>query len=187
MCGIAGVYRFDRRLPPAEDLVALAAMANVQHYRGPDDCGQGVFGSCALASQRLSILDPSPLGHMPMRTDDGRLALIHNGEIYNYVELRDELERLGHVFRSDGDTEVILRAYQQWGPSCVERFVGMWAFALYDLEARRLLLSRDRLGIKPLYIHHTPERLVFASEIKAVVSFLRSGGAPVRPHAPSIA
>src|SRR5919198_3362534 len=187
MCGIAGVYRFDRRLPPAEDLVALAAMANVQHYRGPDDCGQGVFGSCALASQRLSILDPSPSGHMPMRSDDGRLALIHNGEIYNYVELRDELRGLGHPFRSDGDTEVILRAYEQWGAACVERFVGMWAFALYDAAEDGLLLSRDRLGIKPLYVHQTPERLVFASEIKAIVAYLRHFGEPVRASRSSIA
>ena len=187
MCGIAGVYRFDRRLPPAEDLVALAAMANVQHYRGPDDCGQGVFGSCALASQRLSILDPSPLGHMPMRSDDGRLALIHNGEIYNYRELRDELRGLGHPFRSDGDTEVILRAYEQWGAACVERFVGMWAFALYDAAEDGLLLSRDRLGIKPLYVHQTPERLVFASEIKAIVAYLRHFSEPVRASQSSIA
>jgi asparagine synthase (glutamine-hydrolysing) len=162
-------------------------MADLQRHRGPDAAGADIFGSCALASQRLSILDLSPLGHMPMRSEDGGLALIENGEIYNYVELRDELRALGHVFRSDGDTEVILRAYQQWGEACVERMVGMWAFGLYDAADGSLLLSRDRLGIKPLYVHQTPARLVFASEIKAVVSFLRSEGAPVRPHAPSIA
>src|SRR5919197_2843605 len=186
MCGIAGVYRFDRRLPPAEDLVALAAMANVQHHRGPDDRGQVVFGSCALANNRLSILDLSPLGHMPMRSDDGRLALVHNGEIYNYVEVRQELRGLGHVFRSDGDTEVILRAYEQWGAACVERFVGMWAFAIYDAADQSLLLSRDRLGIKPLYVHQTARRLVFASEIKAIVTYLRHVGEVVRPNPGSI-
>jgi asparagine synthase (glutamine-hydrolysing) len=187
MCGIAGVYRFDRDEPPAEDRLALAAMSDVQYHRGPDDSGVGQFGPCALASQRLSILDLSPLGHMPMRSEDGRVALVQNGEIYNYVELRDELRRLGRVFRSDGDTEVILRAYQEWGPNCVERFVGMWAFAIYDSAEHRLLLSRDRLGVKPIYVHQTPERLVFASEIKAIVTYLRQYGEAVRPNPASIA
>jgi asparagine synthase (glutamine-hydrolysing) len=140
-----------------------------------------------LASQRLSILDLSPLGHMPMRSDDGRLALVQNGEIYNYVELREELRALGHQFRSDGDTEVILRAFEQWGPSCVERFVGMWAIALFDTRARTLFLSRDRLGVKPLYVHQTAERLVFASEIKAIVGYSRQRGEAVQANAASIA
>jgi asparagine synthase (glutamine-hydrolysing) len=187
MCGIAGIYRFDQDQVPVDDMRALEAMATVQHHRGPDDSGLGSFGSCALASQRLSILDLSPLGHMPMRSEDGRLALVQNGEIYNYVELRDELRRLGHSFRSDGDTEVILRAYQEWGPACVERFVGMWAFAIYDSAERALLLSRDRLGVKPLYVHQTSARLVFASEIKALVAYLRHHGEAVRPDAASIA
>src|SRR5207245_4331056 len=136
MCGIAGIYRFDRDSPTAADVAALGTMAATQRHRGPDDSGEGVFGPCALANQRLSILDLSPLGHMPMRGDDGRLALSHNGEIYNYVELRDELRSLGHTFRSDGDTEVVLRAYEQWGTACVDHFVGMWAFALYDADER---------------------------------------------------
>src|SRR5260370_465783 len=187
MCGIAGVYRFNRGDVPAEDMLALDAMAQIQQHRGPDASGVGQFGPCGLASQRLSILDLSPLGHMPMRSEDGRLALIQNGEIYNYVELRDELRRLGQVFRSDGDTEVILRAYQAWGPNCVERFVGMWAFAIYDSAEHRLLLSRDRLGVKPIYVHQTPERLVFASEIKAIVTYLRQYGEEVRPNPASIA
>ena len=187
MCGIAGIYRFDRQNVPPQDVAALEAMAAIQHHRGPDAGGQATLGCCALASQRLSILDLSPLGHMPMRSDDGRLALITNGEIYNYVEIRDELRRLGHVFRSDGDTEVILRAYQEWGAACVERFVGMWAFALFDTVEHTLLLSRDRLGVKPLYVHRTPERLVFASEIKAIVTYLRQVGEPVRTNPTSIA
>jgi asparagine synthase (glutamine-hydrolysing) len=187
MCGIAGIYRFDHRPLPPEDVAALEAMARVQHHRGPDDRGQGVFGSCALANNRLSILDLSPLGHMPMRSDDGRLALVHNGEIYNYVELRQELRSLGHAFRSDGDTEVILRAYEQWGAACVERFVGMWAFALYDAADESLLLSRDRLGIKPIYLHQTADRVVFASEIKAIVTYLRQMREAVRPNPGSIA
>jgi asparagine synthase (glutamine-hydrolysing) len=187
MCGIAGVFRFDDQPPTAEQLAALASMASAQHHRGPDDSGQGVFGPCALANQRLSILDLSQHGHMPMLSDDGRLALTHNGEIYNYLEVREQLRSLGHVFRSDGDTEVILHAYQQWGAECVERFVGMWAFAVYDAADRSLLLSRDRLGIKPVYIHRTPQRLVFASEIKAIVDYLRAMHEPVRVNQASVA
>jgi asparagine synthase (glutamine-hydrolysing) len=179
MCGIAGVFCFDGQSPTADQLAALTCMAASQRHRGPDDGGQGSFGPCALASQRLSILDLSQQGHMPMLSDDGRLALTHNGEIYNYLELRHELRALGHVFRSDGDTEVILRAYEQWGATCVERFVGMWAFALYDAADRSLLLSRDRLGIKPLYVHRSPTRLVFASEIKSIVAYLRTMGESV--------
>jgi asparagine synthase (glutamine-hydrolysing) len=187
VCGIAGIYFFDGRAVAPPDLAALGAMAAAQRHRGPDDSGQAAFGPCALASQRLSILDLSPLGHMPMRSDDGRLALVQNGEIYNYLELRDQLRGLGHTFRSEGDTEVILRAYEQWGPGCVERFVGMWAFALFDTHTSTLLLSRDRLGVKPLYVHQTAEYLVFASEIKAIVAFLRHRAEPVRANPASIA
>ncbi|MGI9146228.1 MAG: asparagine synthase (glutamine-hydrolyzing) [Chloroflexota bacterium] len=187
MCGIAGIYCFNRQAVPAQSMAALEAMAAVQHHRGPDARGQTTLGCCALTSQRLSILDLSPLGHMPMRSDDGRLALVTNGEIYNYVEIRDELRGLGHVFRSDGDTEVMLRAYQEWGAACVERFVGMWAFALFDTLDDTLLLCRDRLGVKPLYVHRTPERLVFASEIKAIVTYLRQVGESVRTNPTSIA
>jgi asparagine synthase (glutamine-hydrolysing) len=187
MCGIAGIFRFDRPDLAAEDRLALQAMAEIQHHRGPDASGLDVFGPCGLASQRLSILDLSPLGRMPMRSDDGALAVIQNGEIYNYVELRDELRGLGHTFRSDGDTEVIIRAFETWGSACVERFVGMWAFALYDARASTLWLSRDRLGIKPLYLHQTAERLVFASEIKAVVAYIRHHGGSVQPNLSSLA
>ena len=187
MCGIAGIYHFDRRPVSPEDLAALEAMATIQHHRGPDDSGLEASGPCALASQRLSILDLSAHGHMPMRSDDGQLALVQNGEIYNYLELRDELRQLGHIFRSDGDTEVVLRAYEAWGAACVERFVGMWAFALYDAREQTLVLSRDRLGVKPIYVHRTANRLVFASEIKAIVAYLRARGEPVRPNASSIA
>src|SRR5207237_7537346 len=127
MCGIAGVFRFGASRITLDELSAVRGMSTVQRHRGPDDHGLFEAESCALAVQRLSILDVSPLGHMPMYSEDGRLVLIHNGEIYNYVELRDELRSRGHVFKSDGDTEVILRAYAEWGAACVERFVGMWA------------------------------------------------------------
>jgi len=162
-------------------------MAAVQRHRGPDDDGIDVVDSCVLANQRLSILDLTSAGHMPMRSDDGNAILTQNGEVYNYVEVRDELRALGNVFRSGGDSEVILRAYQQWGAACVERFVGMWAFALYDVVNKTLFLSRDRLGIKPLYIHRTDERVVFASEIKALVAFLRHHHEPVKANLSSIA
>lgn len=174
MCGIAGVLYFDRPDTPAAARSGLEAMAGAQRHRGPDDAGIELLGPCGLASQRLSILDLSPLGHMPMASDDGRLSLVQNGEIYNYIEIRDELRALGHTFRSDGDTEVILRAFQQWGPDCTRRFVGMWSFALFDRNTRTLHLSRDRLGIKPLYVHQTAERIVFASEIKAILAFVRA-------------
>ena len=187
MCGIAGVFRIDAPECSADDLAALNRMAAVQRHRGPDDSGLEQYTRCALACQRLSILDLSPQGHMPMRSEDGRLALVHNGEIYNYLELRAELQALGWRFRSEGDTEVILRAYQQWGERCVERLVGMWAFALYDAQHHSLLLSRDRLGIKPLYVHQAPKRLVFASEIKAILAYLRFFGEPVTANSASIA
>jgi len=187
MCGIAGIYRFDQPAVPPADLAALEAMAAVQRHRGPDDSGLETFGRCALANQRLSILDLSPLGHMPMRDERGRVALTQNGEIYNYVEVRDELRARGHVFRSDGDTEVLLRAYLEWGAACLERLVGMWAFGLYDAADGSLVLSRDRLGIKPLYIHETAQRLVFASEIKAIVTYLRALGEGVEANYASIA
>jgi len=187
MCGIAGVYRFDQPTVPPTDLAALEAMASVQRHRGPDDSGLEVFGRCALANQRLSILDLSPLGHMPMHDEHDRVALTQNGEIYNYVEVRDALRALGHQFRSDGDTEVLLRAYLEWGAACVERLVGMWAFGLYEAADETLVLSRDRLGVKPLYIHQTAERLVFASEIKAIVAYLRCVGESVEANESSIA
>lgn len=190
MCGIAGVVYFGRPDLPNGARPAVEAMAHAQRHRGPDDTGIQVSGPCALASQRLSILDLSPLGHMPMTSDDGRYTLVQNGEIYNYVEIRDELRARGHHFRSDGDTEVIVRAFQEWGPRCTERFVGMWAFALFDTQTRTLHLSRDRLGVKPMYVHRTDERLVFASEIKALLAFAREtepGRPQPRAHLPSIA
>src|SRR5262249_14186713 len=172
---------------PASDLAALQTVAEVQRHRGPDDAGLEASGRCALANQRLSILDLSAHGHMPMRDETGRLSLSQNGEIYNYVEVREQLRALGHTFHSDGDTEIILRAYLQWGALCVERLVGMWAFALYDAADGSLLLSRDRLGIKPLYVHQDSRRLVFASEIKGIVTFLRACSEAVQPNYSSIA
>jgi asparagine synthase (glutamine-hydrolysing) len=158
MCGICGVVALEA--PPERQTVE--AMLDDLAHRGPD--GRGVFadeGVC-LGHLRLAIIDLSDAGLQPF--EDGELRLIHNGEIYNYLELRAELEAKGHRFRSQTDTEVILAAYREWGRACVERFNGMWAFALWDAAARTLFCSRDRLGIKPFYYRLDDGRFAFASE-----------------------
>jgi len=160
MCGLCGVVASGR--PPARDQVEL--MLDRLAHRGPD--GRGVFedeGAC-LGHLRLAIIDLSDAGLEPFASDDGRLQLVFNGELYNYLELREELRAKGHRFRSETDTEVLLAGFREWGPRCVERFNGMWAFAIWDSERRTLFASRDRLGIKPLYYRHDGERLAFASE-----------------------
>src|SRR2546428_4171407 len=147
MCGLCGVVALDR--PPERSTVE--PMVDGLAHRGPD--GRGVYagdGVC-LGHRRLAIIDLSDAGLQPFASEDGRLQLLHNGEIYNYVELRRELAAKGHRFRSRTDTEVMLAAYQEWGERCVERFNGMWAFALWDAEKRTLFCSRDRFGVKPFY------------------------------------
>jgi asparagine synthase (glutamine-hydrolysing) len=163
MCGICGIARFGA---PAET-DAVEAMAAELGHRGPD--GRGAFATegLALGFRRLAIIDLSDAGAQPFASEDGRLQLIHNGEIYNYRELRRELEATGHRFRSATDTEVILTAYREWGSDCVERLNGMWAFALWDGERQRLFCSRDRFGIKPFYYRHEHGRFAFASEPRA--------------------
>jgi asparagine synthase (glutamine-hydrolysing) len=130
----------------------------------------------AFGFRRLSILDLSPLGHQPMASSDGRLWLIFNGEIYNYRELRAELSGYGHRFRGGSDTEVILAAFQQWGPGCLQRFNGMWAFALWDTAEKKLFLARDRFGVKPLHYRWDGDQFAFASEIKALL--ISDGASP---------
>ena len=126
--------------------------------------------AAGLAHRRLTIIDPTQDSAQPMRDASGRFTLVYNGELYNYVELRTELERAGRTLRTAGDTEVVLQAWVQWGPSCLERFVGMWAFAILDLERRQLVLCRDRFGIKPLFYTQTGGALRFASEIKGLLA-----------------
>ena len=139
-------------------------------HRGPDGIRVQEFGPLRFGHARLSILDVLERSHQPMLSADGSLALVHNGEIYNFLELADELRLAGYQFQTTSDTEVILAAYQEWGFDCVRRFNGIWAFALWDSSRRRLLLSRDRLGVKPLFLARDGARIAFASEIKALLT-----------------
>lgn len=169
MCGIAG--RLGPRMGDDADARIGACQVRLMH-RGPDGNGVhrgsagGSDGEVLLLHARLSILDLSPAGAQPFASDDGRLQLVFNGEIYNFVELRRELEQLGHRFRSTGDTEVLLRAYEQWGEACVTRLRGMFAFALWDGREQKLFVARDRLGIKPLFWASHAGAFVFASELR---------------------
>lgn len=165
MCGLVAVVNFHGR---DAQLAQLKRMTDIIRHRGPDDDGHYVSGPVGLGFRRLSILDLTPAGHQPMASADGQVVLVFNGEIYNYVELRRELESLGHRFQSSGDTAVLLHAYLQWGADCVDRLNGMWAFIIHDCRRNLLFGSRDRFGIKPLYRCVTRERMLFASEIKAI-------------------
>lgn len=168
MCGIAGVVCARKEIDPAAAKRLAGVMNATLAHRGPDDTGvwQSTDGTVTLCHRRLSIIDLSPLGHNPMCWD-GRLWITFNGEIYNYRELRRELQALGHAFKSQTDTEVILAAYDEWGLDSVHRLVGMFAFALWDERQRQLWLVRDRLGKKPLYYSEHGHSLRFASELKA--------------------
>lgn len=170
MCGISGIV--DKRNAPI-DQAAIERLTTLVAHRGPDGHGFYHGSNFALGHRRLSILDLSEHGRQPMPYRD-RFWLTYNGEIYNYVELRAELERKGHAFQSGTDSEVILAAYAEWGSECCARFNGMWAFAIYDSARERLFLSRDRFGVKPLYYSDTPERFVFGSEIRQPLSMLPS-------------
>lgn len=174
MCGFAAVVGIGEA-PVSESI--LGPLNRILRHRGPDDEGQYCDGHVGMAFRRLAILDLSPAGHQPMVSDDGSLVLVFNGEIYNYIELRERLESAGHQFMSRSDTEVLLHAYQEWGTDCVHRFNGMWAFVLYDRVQRKVVVSRDRFGVKPLFIHRSDSHIVLASEIKAVVAsgFWRDG------------
>lgn len=167
MCGIAGIGYFDGR--PVEE-VSLRAMADAIAHRGPDGEGFYVDRSLGLTHRRLSIIDLTTAGRQPMQTEDGRYVISYNGEVYNFESLRTELTRLGHKFRSRTDSEVVLKALVEWGEDALPRFNGMFAFALWDRKSRELLLARDRYGIKPLYIAADGSKIVFASEIKAIVA-----------------
>ncbi|MGB2869669.1 MAG: asparagine synthase (glutamine-hydrolyzing) [Bacteroidota bacterium] len=165
MCGIAGIVGIG-------DKEILKTMTDSLAHRGPDDSGIEWFGedNCGLGHRRLSILDLSHAGHQPMCNDSGKMWITLNGEVYNYKDIRSVLEQKGYSFRSNSDTEVILKSYEEWGPASLERFNGMFAYAIYDTERKTLFAARDRLGVKPFYYCHQNGHFVFASEIKALLA-----------------
>lgn len=166
MCGIAGILSLERE---PIDKALLKDMADVLSHRGPDDSGIFIDRRIGLAHKRLSIIDLSKAGHQPMHNEDGSLWIIYNGEVYNFKELRKQLEEQGHRFYSNTDTEVILHAYEEHGEKCLSMFNGMFAFAIWDSKNKKLFLARDRIGVKPLYYTIAGEKLLFASEIKAIL------------------
>ncbi|MEO6746251.1 MAG: asparagine synthetase B, partial [Caldimonas sp.] len=166
MCGIHGLIHLDGR--PVEPAL-LRAMGDVTRHRGPDDEGMHVDGAAGIGMRRLSIIDVEG-GHQPLTTADGMVWLVCNGEIYNYRELRAELQARGCRFKTRSDSEVLLHLYETEGDAFVERLNGMFAFALWDARRRRLLIGRDRLGIKPLYWMHDATRLAFSTEAKALLA-----------------
>src|SRR5262245_56300555 len=167
MCGIVGVLNRDGQPVTAE---GLRVMRDRMVHRGPDDSGLHLEGNVGLGHRRLSIVDLSTAGHQPMCNEDETIWLVFNGEIYNYLELIEELRRLGHRFRSSTDSEVIMHLYEEIGEECLERLNGMFGFVLWDARKRKLFGARDRMGIKPLYYHSTPIKFAFASEIKALLA-----------------
>jgi asparagine synthase (glutamine-hydrolysing) len=176
MCGIAGIVAADRL--HADERARAQLMRDVLTHRGPDGAGLHTDDYAALAHRRLSIVDLAG-GHQPLANEDDSIWVTFNGEIYNHASVRPELEAAGHRYRTRSDTETIVHAYEQWGDECVHRFRGMFAFAIWDAPKRRLLLARDRLGVKPLYWTLVGNRLLFASEIKAI---LESGLVQARPN-----
>jgi asparagine synthase (glutamine-hydrolysing) len=169
MCGIAGILGFDDSL--AVDAAVVTRMTDALRHRGPDDAGTHVRPDhrVALGHRRLSIIDLTQAGHQPMANEDGTVWITYNGEVYNHLELRAELEARGHRFRSRTDTEAILHLYEEEGARCVRRLHGMFAFAIFDGRRRELLLVRDRLGVKPLYYCLLPNGVLFGSEVKAIL------------------
>ena len=166
MCGICGIVYHDRGRFVDPDL--LKAMTNIIRHRGPDDEGHLIRKNIGLGMRRLSIIDVAT-GQQPIVNEDGTMAIVFNGEIYNHGQIRPELERAGHRFRSHADTEVILHAYEEYGPDCVNKLNGMFAVAIWDGRQQRLMLARDRLGVKPLYYYQDADQLVFASELKSLL------------------
>lgn len=168
MCGIVGIFSVD----PLPDRQILAVMRDSMTHRGPDDAGEwwSADGRIGLAHRRLAIIDVSASGHQPMQDKTGRLVAVYNGEIYNYLELKQELFGAGHTFRSSSDTEVLLESYRRWGTECLERLVGAFSFAICDTATGELFLARDRAGEKPLFYRHGKDGFAFASELKALMA-----------------
>jgi len=179
MCGIAGFIIKNSRLNKEEAENILKEMCRSIRHRGPDDHGTYLFGfgnqnrkfKIGFGHNRLSIIDLTSAGHQPMSNEDNSIWLVYNGEIYNFLELRDYLFKKGHVFHSNSDTEVIIHGYEEWGEDCVNKFNGMFAFALWDEKKEVLMLARDRIGKKPLYYSVVDDDFIFASEPKAILQF----------------
>jgi len=169
MCGICGIINFNND-PVNEN--QIRNMMQVQKHRGPDDDGFFIKNNIGLGFVRLSIIDLSSAGHQPMFSNDGTYVAVYNGEIFNYIELREELKQKGYHFKTDTDTEVLINSYKEWGVECLNKFNGMWAFAIYDTANKHIFFSRDRYGIKPFYYYYNDKFFVFASEIPAILSIL---------------
>src|SRR4051812_24137877 len=167
MCGIAGVL--DRSGDPVLEHT-LQRMGDAMTHRGPDGAGEFCENGVGLACRRLAVIDPRPDGDQPMMDTTLGYVIAYNGEVYNFAELRRDLVGRGRRFRTKTDTEVVLNAYAEWGPEAVERFNGMFALAIWDRTRRELFLARDRYGIKPLYIAYTGDRVLFGSEVKALLT-----------------
>jgi len=167
MCGIAGVMKFGK--DARADSSALRRMCTAMTHRGPDDDGVYTDGRTGIGMRRLSIIDVAG-GHQPISNESGTVWIVFNGEIYNHADLRKELEPRGHRYRTNSDTETIVHLYEEYGRDCVQHLRGMFAFAIWDREKRRLFIARDRLGIKPLYYQLTAESLLFGSEIKVILA-----------------
>jgi len=167
MCGLVVMLGLGGR--PA-DAAVLTRMAQRIAHRGPDDSGLYLDQNVGFGFRRLSILDLSPAGHQPMCSDDGQLVIVFNGEIYNYIELRDELRAAGYCFRSSSDTEVLLAAYRHWGRNCLAKLNGMWAFVIHDRGRGVLFGARDRFGVKPFFVHRGKDCWLLASEVKAILA-----------------
>ncbi len=170
MCGLAGLIRVSDGGPAIDAAAIVRRMCDLQAYRGPDDSGVADLGRVCLGSRRLSIIDLSAAGHMPMCDPSGRWWIAYNGEAYNFATVREELLALGHVFRSHTDTEVLLHAWMRWGSDCLSRFVGMFAFAIHDRQTDEVVLVRDRYGKKPLYYAQDGGVVYFSSEMKGLLA-----------------
>ena len=170
MCGISGVINLNGK-PVGENDIRL--MMEKMKHRGPDDEGVFIDGNVGLGFVRLSILDLSIAGHQPMHSHNNRYVIIFNGEVYNYIEIREELKNDYH-FKTGTDTEVVLAAYQKWGKFCLDKFNGMFAFVIFDKNTKQIFAARDRFGIKPFYYYRDEEKFIFASEIKSILPLLKS-------------
>ena len=167
MCGISGIYNFNGA---NVDEALLSKMNGIIRHRGPDGNGTFIDGNVGIGSNRLAIIDLREIANMPLHDTENRYVIVYNGEIFNYIEVRNELLKKGYKFNTDSDTEVVINSYKEWGEDCLHKLNGMWDFALWDKKEKTLFCSRDRYGIKPLYYYKDNDKLIFGSEIKQILS-----------------